>query len=80
MPVIACPLYFEQRLTAEAIARAGVGMQLDVRFPERFYETLNTALHQGVFHARAKRFEDRYAAHFLEGSDRVLDRFSRDRR
>lgn len=78
MPVIACPLYFEQRLTAEAIVRAGVGSHIDVRFPDRFYETLNTALHQGVFRARAKRFEDRYAAHFLVGSDHVLDRFARD--
>lgn len=75
MPVIACPLYFEQRLTAEAIASAGVGVHLDVRFPERFCETLGTGLSRDLYRSRAKRFESRHAKLFLDGGDRVLDRF-----
>ncbi len=77
MPVIACPLFFEQRLTAEAIEEAGVGTFLDVRYPDRFMETLRTGLQEERFRARAKRFEERHASLFRDQSAAVLDRLNR---
>ncbi|WP_222435513.1 glycosyltransferase [Allorhodopirellula solitaria] len=75
MPVIACPLFFEQRLTAEAIDGAGIGTHLDVRFPDQFTTTLDEALFQKPCHARAKRFKRRHSKLFYDQIDRVLNRF-----
>ena len=77
MPVIACPLYFEQRLTAKAIARAGVGRNIDIRRPDSFDETLSAEWAGEASRSRVKRFQKRHASVFLVGHERLLARFDR---
>jgi hypothetical protein len=60
MPVVACPLFFEQRLTAEAITRVGVGAFIDVRSPAGWTEQLRQAFASRDLRNRSQRFANRY--------------------
>ncbi len=60
MPVVACPLFFEQHLTAEAITRVGVGAFIDVRSPAGWTEQLRQAFASGDLRDRSQRFANRY--------------------
>jgi len=62
-PTLQLPVYLEQALTGQAVARFGAGRCASVRQPKQLGETLPTMLSSDKYGAGARRFAARYAGY-----------------
>ncbi|MCG8648832.1 MAG: hypothetical protein MI861_03315, partial [Pirellulales bacterium] len=78
LPVLACPLWIEQRVTAERIAQLNVGVVVNPRQPDSFAMAVERLLTDSSIHQAVERFAP-YVNQWMSGSVRraieLLDRW-----
>lgn len=74
VPILAVPLYLEQRLTASAIERAGCGIAVAPNHPAGFRTAIDRLKHDDTFSEAAAAFAEKYRGYGEDGLHRALQK------
>jgi UDP:flavonoid glycosyltransferase YjiC (YdhE family) len=72
MAVITCPLFLEQRLTADAIETAGLGLRVNLHRPKNFLQRIDEAFGSNAFTENARHFSTSQRQLFLNAAPNRL--------
>jgi UDP:flavonoid glycosyltransferase YjiC (YdhE family) len=77
-PSLQIPLYLEQQLTADNVAKMGAGLTAEADRPDRVLEQFERLLADNRFGAAARDFGERYADYkSVDQIDRMVERIER---
>lgn len=74
IPVMAVPLFIEQRLTGHALVEHGLGVMVHPSQPQNFLPQLLRLNEDGSYAIRARAFAEKYREHLADAEDRAFRR------
>lgn len=75
LPVLVCPLFIEQRYTAERVCRLGMGVRVDPSKPANYASAIEGIRTSSECRSAALAFAARYQQAFAEAETRAAERF-----